>query len=322
MHFDVVVVGWPDDPHEKSVIQCLQAASLSTVCIDQTSLWRYTLTFSPHESKFCVGDIEISSCSLIWYRRPYPTSVFHMSKGEMKFARSEFSHALFGALDALTDIWFTTPEAMHRASHKATQLSWVAKDGRVRIPETLITSNVEEARRFIGKNCSQFIVKTLNHPIIKDDDKLEVMYTSLLDGELYEYLDDIKNAPCIIQRFISRQYEVRVNVIGSQIFGTRLDISHLPEAKIDSRLARDYHDIRHSSVLLPQEISSLSHDLCCHFGLRFGAFDYMVDMYGHWYFLEVNPYGQWAWIQELTNQPLAEAIASEIRFQLKSLSLT
>ncbi|MEL6580800.1 MAG: hypothetical protein AAFQ14_13705, partial [Cyanobacteria bacterium J06621_12] len=246
MHFDVVIVGRSTDPHESSVIQHFNVANISTVCIDQTSLWQYTATFSPDKLKLLVGETVISSCSLIWYRRHYDTSVFLMSKGEAKFARSEFSHTLVGALNSLTDFWFTTPEAMHRASHKATQLAWVAKDGRIDIPKTLITSNVDEAKRFLGDNYSDFIVKTLNYPFILDESGLGVMYTSRLNEHLYKCLEDIKNTPCIIQKFISRQYEVRVNVIGSQIFGTKLDMNHLPEAKVDSRLSRDYHDIRHS----------------------------------------------------------------------------
>jgi D-alanine-D-alanine ligase-like ATP-grasp enzyme len=33
-----------------------------------------------------------------------------------------------------------------------------------------------------------------------------------------------------------------------------------------------------------------------HYGLRFAAIDFVVDVEGQWFFLEINPGGQWAWL--------------------------
>ena len=33
-----------------------------------------------------------------------------------------------------------------------------------------------------------------------------------------------------------------------------------------------------------------------HYELRFGAIDMVVSAAGDWYFLEINPNGQWAWL--------------------------
>ncbi|HUR58555.1 MAG TPA: hypothetical protein VM029_12650, partial [Opitutaceae bacterium] len=53
-------------------------------------------------------------------------------------------------------------------------------------------------------------------------------------------------------------------------------------------------------------------EMCRHFGLHFGAFDFGIDQNGDWFFFEVNPNGQWFWIEEMTGQPLARAMALEI----------
>lgn len=46
--------------------------------------------------------------------------------------------------------------------------------------------------------------------------------------------------------------------------------------------------------------------------LRFGAFDFLVCPERGWVFLECNPNGQWAWIEQATGQPIAAAIADAL----------
>ncbi|MCX4451449.1 hypothetical protein [Streptomyces sp. NBC_01789] len=48
-------------------------------------------------------------------------------------------------------------------------------------------------------------------------------------------------------------------------------------------------------------------------GLRYGAADSVVGPGGGWTFLEVNPCGQWDWIQGATGLPIAEAIADDLQ---------
>ncbi len=47
-------------------------------------------------------------------------------------------------------------------------------------------------------------------------------------------------------------------------------------------------------------------------GLRFGALDFLVTPDGEWYFLEINPNGQWAWIEQETGLPISDAIADAL----------
>ena len=48
------------------------------------------------------------------------------------------------------------------------------------------------------------------------------------------------------------------------------------------------------------------------FALRFAALDFVVDPDGRWWFLECNPNGQWAWIEDETNMPITSAIADAL----------
>jgi glutathione synthase/RimK-type ligase-like ATP-grasp enzyme len=47
-------------------------------------------------------------------------------------------------------------------------------------------------------------------------------------------------------------------------------------------------------------------------GLRFAAMDFAVTADGTWYFLDLNPNGQWAWIEHATGLPICAAIADAL----------
>lgn len=316
MHVDLVVVGSPTDKHVDAVLRPLKSAGVTTHCLDQIALWRQTITFDPGAGRLKVGRQTITSCSLIWNRRAYPTAIRYMSRGEQAFARSEFSHALFGALWALCGTWLDAPDAVARASYKAAQLHWATRDPRLRVPPALITSNSTSAKTFTRGKGARHVIKALYRAIIETPSTAHFMYTSLVDADIRRRWTRIKHSPCIIQEYVARQYDVRLNVIGDRVFATKLDASHIAATAADVRRVNDYKDIRYTALDVPAPIARACRDMSAHFGLRFGAFDFAVDGDGVWHFLELNPNGQWYWLEEMTGQPLAAAFAAEILRQI------
>lgn len=321
MHYDVVILGSLQDPHVSSVIRHLHADGIRTICIDQIDLWQDTVTFRPERPHLRVGDKCISSTSLVWNRRAYPTLIEFMSKGDKKFARDEFSHSLFGSLRALSQTWFNSPESIRHASYKVAQLSWASRDGRLRMPRSIITSNEADAKAFLDSASAQCVIKPLYMPIIEGESGFERMYTSCVDSKIVDNIADIKNSPCILQDFIERRCDVRLNIIGSDTFATRMETRHIAKATYDGRNVDDYHNILHTPIDPPDDIVDACIDMCAHFGLRFAAFDFAMDNQNQWFFLEINPNGQWYWIEEMTGQPLSQAMAGEIRRQLRLSAL-
>jgi len=63
---------------------------------------------------------------------------------------------------------------------------------------------------------------------------------------------------------------------------------------------------------LPQDIMAKSSQLLAALGLRLGAFDFIVDERGTWYFLEVNRTPSWNWMSKHVGEDIAEGIASEL----------
>jgi glutathione synthase/RimK-type ligase-like ATP-grasp enzyme len=44
--------------------------------------------------------------------------------------------------------------------------------------------------------------------------------------------------------------------------------------------------------------------------LRFGAIDFILDESGEYVFLEINPNGQWAWIERKTGYKISSEIVN------------
>jgi glutathione synthase/RimK-type ligase-like ATP-grasp enzyme len=55
-------------------------------------------------------------------------------------------------------------------------------------------------------------------------------------------------------------------------------------------------DVVYRPIALPEETTIAIRKLMAYYGLRFGAIDMTVANNGDWYFLEINPNGQWAWL--------------------------
>jgi glutathione synthase/RimK-type ligase-like ATP-grasp enzyme len=96
-------------------------------------------------------------------------------------------------------------------------------------------------------------------------------------------------------------------VVGSQVFAAAIhsQISH--RTRHDWR-HYDFDRTPHEAHALPDRVSELCIELVRSLDLNFGAIDLVLTPGGDYVFLEINPSGQWLWIEELTDLPISEAI--------------
>lgn len=115
----------------------------------------------------------------------------------------------------------------------------------------------------------------------------------------------------ITQEEIKKQYDVRVTVVGSQLFATAILSQEHEETTVDWRKG-SRPDLQHERIDLPREVEEKCFALMKRLNLRYGAIDLVCDLQGKLWFLEINPNGQWAWIENLTGYPIAAAIVDEL----------
>ncbi|MGH3833734.1 MAG: hypothetical protein ACRDRS_25405 [Pseudonocardiaceae bacterium] len=100
--------------------------------------------------------------------------------------------------------------------------------------------------------------------------------------------------------------DLRVTVIGESVFATRID----NPGELDWR--RSHDNITYRPCELPDTVLAGVHRLMRSFGLVFDALDFVLTDQGH-QFIEINPNGQWGWIERQTGQPLSRALAATLK---------
>ena len=181
------------------------------------------------------------------------------------------------------------------------------------MPETCISADPATIRGFCREHDLNVVAKLVapGPPRAPTPDEQYVVYTALLDeGDLR---DDqrLAAAPAIYQRYVEKDYEVRVTVVDDQVLACAIHSQESPQTRIDWR-RYDFDRTPHEAIDLDSAISERCLGLTRRLGLVFAAIDLIVEPSGETIFLEINPNGQWGWIEELTGLPIAEKLAATL----------
>ena len=244
-----------------------------------------------------------------YFRRPgTPEPLSHIDESERTYCMAEWQALLQSLYWAIGDRWLNAPHSIALAEDKIRQLTLARKLG-FRIPATLIGNTPAAATFFAAR--SGTIGKPLRNAVVSGPRSDRVVFTSRIA------IDDrtdplaISACPIVLQREIKKRFDLRVTVVGDHVFAATIDSQSTPDTVIDWRRT-SAPDLPHSTYELPSEVSKACVALTKSLGLRFGALDFVLDLAGQFWFLEINPNGQWAWIETRTGHPISAAIVSEL----------
>lgn len=243
-----------------------------------------------------------------YYRRP---SRFDFSAGmsdeERSWAAAEARYGFGGLLSAALP-WLNHPAAIARAEYKPVQLQAAARSG-LRVPETLLTNDPDAARRFVNRQDGRVVYKSLSSELVSGNGELEAIYTTHVPPSDHGHRDVALTAHLFQAHLAGKAYDVRLTVAGDRLFAAAVHTDSGP-APLDWR--RDYANLTYTPIDVPDGVADGVQGLMHTLDLRFGALDFVVTTSGRWWFLEVNPNGQWGWIEDATGLLITEAIADEL----------
>ncbi|MFF1558370.1 ATP-grasp ribosomal peptide maturase [Streptomyces sp. NPDC058279] len=235
----------------------------------------------------------------VYWRRPTWPAFPHLSPDDARFAAAQTRYGLGGVLHALTGpLWVNHPLRNAEADYKPHQLAQAERLG-LAVPATLITNDPDEAREFVAAHHA-VIHKTLRATSYQRDGVPVVSWAEQVTAE--EIDDRVRVVPHLFQERIGKTCDVRVLVVGRQVFAVRIESDLL-----DWR--RDYSALAYSVITLPAALEAALLAFLGTFGLMSGSFDLAVDHADTYWFLELNPNGQWGWLEEHTGLPMAAAFA-------------
>ncbi len=251
--------------------------------------------------------IENRDFGAIWYRRPMTQpdkEVLHPA--DRLFARQSceaFRRSLLQLLGPKA-FWVNPPVPSDLASQKILQHEAALACG-FKMPDTLYSNDPEEIRRFIASEGGQVIFKILTGAPWRDSRTRWVSYAAPLSEEQLVEDDLLRQTPSIYQAIIPKAYELRVTVMGRQVFTAKVLSQETKEGKLDWR--RAYRELKMSPMEIPKQIRERCFLLMERLGIVFGCFDFIVTPEKEHVFLEVNEAGQFLFIEEYTGLPLLDA---------------
>jgi glutathione synthase/RimK-type ligase-like ATP-grasp enzyme len=249
------------------------------------------------------GEIDLSTINAVWWRRPRPFKlpVALTDPVHCRLAMSEADTAFRGLYQSMDAFWVNDPTLDAAASHKPFQLTLAQEVGLI-IPTTLMTNDPEEARDFWRRHEGDVIYKMF---IALPEAWRE---TRRLRAEETNLAEAVRTTPVIFQRYVEAVADVRVTIVGDEIFAASTDVRK-GEYPIDFRLNRD---ARFETHTLPSEVQDALRVLMRRMGLEYGAVDLRLTPKGSYVFLEINPAGQFLWIEMATGQKIAAALAAHL----------
>jgi ATP-grasp ribosomal peptide maturase len=239
-----------------------------------------------------------------WYRSPgafgFPAE---LSATERNWAMSETKLGLGGVLASLPVKWINHPSRNADAAYKPVQLITAARCG-LTVTDTLVTNLPDAVRRFA--EAGETVTKAFGAAAIIEDGGRKTTFTHRLDAADLADLRGVEVSAHQFQRWISKEYEARVIVVGDRLFTAGIH-AHSAATYLDWR--NDYKALQYERIEPPASVAAGILEYCVELGLTYGAFDFVIRPDGNWVFLECNAGGQYGWIEDAIDAPITEALA-------------
>lgn len=246
----------------------------------------------------------------VWFRRPKKIkAVSFDDEGIETFIEQQANAALRGLYFCLHDtaLWVNPLPSMHRARIKLQQI-FLAQELNFNVPQTLVTNKPKDALAFFDKH-KVICNKSLDEPSFSIGGRLYPYLTKIISSrnEIENTFEAISNCPTLFQQYIDKAFDIRVIVVGDEIFSFEIHSQDDVLSKIDFR-GKSPNNLEHKSHQLPNSISSKILEFMKRQGLIYSAFDFVYTNDSKYYFIENNCNGQWLWLELLTDIRISDKL--------------
>lgn len=243
--------------------------------------------------------IDLDSVRAVWWRRPARSTVGRSVDPDVDtFRQAECDHFAEGLLWSLDAVFVNDPAAQHRAARKLVQLH-TARSLGLNVPDTVVTNDATVASEFLEGLQRRAICKRTGTGSTFTE-------TRLVTTADLPRLTGIRSSPTTFQEFIDGRYDLRIVWIAGEAWAVRID-SQTGAGWVDSRMD---NSVAFTPYDLDDDLAAALHQLMGSLGLAFGVIDLRVSATdGRVYFLEVNPQGQFAYLEIKTGLPITRSVA-------------
>lgn len=255
--------------------------------------------------------VDFDDVCAAWYRRSrnlFQEPPSTTSERLDEYVRAQCNATLTAMCESLQTLWVSHPRRLRTAEVKALQLVEASKAGLL-TPFTLISNDPARAQEFVdGLRATECAIKPLMAIGVTDEQGYRLPLTTTLPPG--HPLDSVALAPNMFQPYVDKAFELRCVVIGDNVFAAKLDSQASEVTRTDWRAA-DWrgNGVQQQVFDLPADVRAAILRLMDHFELNFASLDMIVTPTGEFVFLELNPNGQWLWLELDLGLPLVATMA-------------
>ena len=262
-------------------------------CISEYHINLYENGWEILSDDFCIIKDDIDS---IYYRKPAFPKLDEFERKYWNLIKQDVYTLITGIIESFEGKVLSKPSRLLVAENKAYQYLLVQKLNLL-MPQSYIGNSIYFYNKFADKDS---IIKPLSQGKVLSDYGNELYFTSKLDNDKSNI--NISKTPVYIQEKINKIYDVRIIVIDGFVFAIKIDAAGVLDWRVD------YSNHQYSLITPPQDIVDECKKVLSCLSLSFGAFDYVVTQKNEWIFLEVNPNGQWLWLEQALKLNISEKI--------------
>jgi len=314
----IVILGEPGDVVIDDAIRYFDRRGIAAERVDCSRFpgdLAVTLTFSArgHARRRLAtagGEIDLDRVTAVWHRdvcAGRPRAI--LDPRARRFAELEAEEVLRQLWSQLSAVFVPGSwEVILQGQRKLHQLALASALG-FEIPPSIVTSDPGALLAFLREHEFRCITKHLAHHSTSE---------SGLDDEMIRFTEPVtlrdlaayraaRLAPVFAQAYVPKRVELRVTVVGAQVFAAEISSQRAARTRHDYRRL-DHKHARYTVHALPGPIAARCRAITHALGLRYGALDLVVTPDGRYVFLEINPRGEFHWVEQLTGLPITRAI--------------
>ncbi|WP_343587315.1 grasp-with-spasm system ATP-grasp peptide maturase [Flavobacterium sp.] len=315
----ILILSKPGDRDTDSVVEWLNFLNAPFIRINDEEVMEGKTSFSYNidcaENSYFENSMQkvfLKDISVVWCRK-----FGFLDSYEKKLSLSrDLTDFLYNEFKGLRDLIFNLLEHkkwLFKRSSWSSKLEVLnqAKRAGLNIPKTIITTERNNLKSFLEENNNFIITKPIH----------EAMHAQLSNGSISlstKEVENVKNlnktfSPSLFQEYIEKEIELRVFYILGKCYSMAIFSQSNPQTQLDFRAFDFSNPNRFVPYQLPDHIEHKIDNLMKNLKINTGSIDLIKSQKnGDYYFLEVNPSGQFGMTAFPCNFPLYKIVAENL----------
>ncbi len=327
---DETVLILSQEEHEQStldLIDWLDYLGLKFYRINGIDIYKkIRIELNKNHLKILIGDelIDIMSFSAIWIRRWYTMKNLkemtldfsqNHSNGMVSTLNGHLWRERFTLNEFITKCLNEHPRCINKKGLMSLNKLYVLKIATslgIDIPYSFVFTSKKELSNIIPTGKEKSVVnKSISEALdLSYKEHFFMGYTTPVSN-MSTYLDS-NFAPSLVQLNVQKEYEIRSFLIGENIYSMAIFSQSNKQTSTDFRIYDDNYPNRYCPYKLPKKLEKKLIALSKSLDIQTGSFDLIKSKDKNYYFLEVNPEGQYG----MTSLPCNYFLDREIALYL------